>query len=143
MTKNRLPGGLGRVALSVIFAGIFFIGWLVFAILTFRSGFGGKAAFGSLIVRSIITSLIWILAPILTGLGFAVGSKIFELLSATGKTSLWKNYMWCFIGCAIGFGIVWPFGPMLIVFGMFVTGTISVVLHEVVRIRKEARNNKA
>lgn len=45
-------------------------------------------------------------------------------------------------GCAIGGGIVWGFGPMLIVFGMFAIGTLSVVLHEVARIRKEAVNNK-
>jgi len=133
MTKNRLPGVLGRVALSVIFAGIFYTGWLIIAIPASKSGFGGMA----------VQTVIWILAPILTGLGFATGQKIFELLPAADKTCFWETYMWCLAGCVIGAGIVWPFGPMLIVFGMFVTGTISVVLHEVVRMRKQAGNNKA
>jgi hypothetical protein len=133
MTIKRLLGVLVRVALSVIFAGIFYIGWMAIAIPTFKSGFGG------LLVKAVI----WILAPILTGLGFAVGPKIFELLPATEKTRFWETYKWCLAGCAIGGGIVWVFGPMLIVFGMFATGIMSVVLHEAVRIRKEVVSNKA
>ena len=66
MTIKRLLGVLVRVALSVIFAGIFYIGWMAIALPTFKSGFGG------LVVKAVI----WILAPILTGLGFAVGPKI-------------------------------------------------------------------
>ncbi len=127
MTIKRLLGVLVRVALSVIFAGIFYIGWLAIALPTFKSGFGG------LVVKAVI----WILAPILTGLGFAVGPKIFELLPFTDKTRFWETYKWCLAGCAIGAGIVCVFGPMLIVFGMFATGTMCVVLHEVARIRKE------
>jgi hypothetical protein len=41
----------------------------------------------------------------------------------------------------LGGGIVFVFGPMLIVFGMFAAGTVSVVLHEAARIRKEAVNS--
>lgn len=78
MTIKRVLGVLVRVALSVIFAGIFYIGWMAIALPTYKSGFGG------LVVKAVI----WILAPILTGLGFAVGSKIFELLPATDKNPL-------------------------------------------------------
>ena len=91
----------------------------------------------------VVKAVIWILAPILTGLGFAVGSKIFELLPSADKTRFWETYMWCLAGCAIGGGILWVCGPMLIVFGMFAAGTMSVVLHEAVRIRKEVVSNKA
>jgi hypothetical protein len=35
------------------------------------------------------------------------------------------------IGCAIGAAVVYWFGPMLIVFGMFAAGTASVALREV------------
>jgi hypothetical protein len=37
--------------------------------------------------------------------------------------------------------IVWAFGPMLIAFGMFVIGTISVVLHELIGKKEAAKNN--
>jgi len=41
MTIKRLLGVLARVALSVIFAGIFYIGWMAIALPTYKSGFGG------------------------------------------------------------------------------------------------------
>ena len=37
-----------------------------------------------------------------------------------------------FISYAIGDGIVCIFGPMLIVFGMFVVGKLCVIVHEVI-----------
>jgi hypothetical protein len=49
--------------------------------------------------------------------------------------------MWSLAGCAISCVIVWPFGPMLIVFGMFLIGTLSVVLQEAAGIKKEAAKN--
>jgi len=128
MTTKRLLGILVRVGLSVIFAGIFYIGWLAIAIPTLKQEFGGLFVF--------VKAVIWILAPIVTGLGFAAGSKIFELLPGTDKSRFWETYKWCLAGCAIGGGIVWLFGPMLIVFGMFAAGTMCVVLHEAARIRK-------
>jgi len=132
MTTKRLLGVLVRVALSVIFAGIFYIGWMAIILQTYKSASG-------LVVKAVI----WILAPIITGLGFAVGSKIFELLPSTDKTRFWETYMWCLAGCAIGGGVLWVCGPMLIVFGMFAAGTMSVVLHEAIRIRKQIVSNKA
>jgi len=133
MMIKRLVGVLVRVVLSVIFAGIFYIGWLAIVIPIHESGFGG------LFVKAVV----WILAPILTGLGFALGIKIFELLPGTDKAGFWETYKWCLAGCTIGGGIVCVFGPMLIVFGMFAAGTVSVVLHEAVRIRKETVSTKA
>jgi hypothetical protein len=78
MAKKRLAIVSGRVVLSVIFAGIFYTGWMVIAIPITKSGFGGSA----------VHVLIWILAPIVTGLGFAAGPKIFELLSSSYNISL-------------------------------------------------------
>jgi hypothetical protein len=124
---KKFVGVLLRVGVSVIFAGIFYIGWMAIAIPTIKTGFGGFFFRG----------VIWILAPIITGLGFAVGQKIFELLPYTEKSGFWETYKWCLAGCAIGGGILWLFGPMLIVFGMFAAGTMSVVLHEAARIRKK------
>ena len=133
MTIKRLLEVLIRVALSGIFAAIFYIAWLAITLSIDKSGFGGWP----------VKAVVWILAPIFTGLGFAVGPTIFELLPATDKTPFWETYKWCLAGCAIGAAVVCLFGPMLIVFGMFAAGTIAVVLHEVVKIRKKPANNRA
>lgn len=130
MTSRRLLAIVARVGLSVLFAGVFYTGWMAVAIPTIKSGFGG------LVVKIIF----WILAPIVTGLGFALGPKIFEsLLPAANKSSFWTTYKWSLASCAIGGGVVCMFGPMLIVFGMFAAGTLSVILREVARVRKESR----
>ena len=71
----------------------------------------------------------------LLGLGFAIGARIFELLPMADKSRFWDTYKWCVASCARGAGIVCVFGPMLIVFGMFVAGTLSLVLHEIIRAR--------
>jgi pimeloyl-ACP methyl ester carboxylesterase len=117
---KRLFGIVVKVALSVLFAGLFYTGWMVVAIPTVKSGFGGV----------VVKAVLWIIAPIVTGLGFAVGTKIFELLPTAKKSPFWVTYKWYLAGCAIGGGIVCIFGPMLIVFGMFLAGTLSVFLHE-------------
>jgi hypothetical protein len=123
MTERRLLAIVARVVLSVLLAGVFYTGWMAVAIPTTKSEFGGLA----------VKAILWILAPIVTGFGFALGPKTFDLLSpAVGNNSFWKVYKWSLISCAIGGGVVCIFGPMLIVFGMFVAGTLSVVAHEVI-----------
>jgi hypothetical protein len=47
-------------------------------------------------------------------------------------------YRWPLVGCAIGAGVVYWFGPMLVVFGMLAAGTASVVLREVSLTIKKA-----
>lgn len=59
------------------------------------------------------------------------------------KNSFWKAYKWFLISCAIGGGIVSIFGQMLIVFGMFVAGTLSVVVHEVIIKGNHKKTEKA
>ncbi len=81
MTIKRLLGVLVRVALSVPFAGIFYTGWMAIAIPTVKSGFGGW----------VVKIVFWILAPIVTGFGFALGPKIFELLPTADKSRFWKS----------------------------------------------------
>ena len=127
MAMRKLLGALARVVLSLLFAGVFYLGWMAAAILTIRSGFGGLTA----------KVVLWILAPVVTGLGFAVGATVFELLSMTEKGRFWRTYKWCLAGCALGGGVVCLFGPMLIVFGMLAAGTLSVVLCDVNRGRKK------
>lgn len=120
MTIRRLLGVVARMVLSLLSAGVFYAGWMAVAIPTIQSGFGGLIA----------QVILWIVAPVVTGLGFAVGAKAFDLWPMAEKTRFWRTYKWCLAGCAIGGGVVCIFGPMLIVFGMFAAGTLSVVLCE-------------
>ena len=120
-----LCGVLIRVILSVVFAGIFYTGWMAVAILAFESGLD------SLILKAII----WLTAPVATAAGFTTGVAIFELLPGTGEKSKFLSiFKWSLIGCALGAGAVVWFGPMLIVFGMFVVGTASIALREIIRL---------
>ena len=127
MVIRKLLAIVARVALSIPFAGVFYTGWMAVTIPTIQSGFGGW----------VVKVVLWILAPTVTGFGFALSSKIFDLLSrATDRRSFWSTYKWCLAGCAIGGGILNIFGPMLIVFGMFVAGTLSIAVHEVITTNK-------
>ncbi len=132
MTTRRLLAIVARVALSILLAGVFYTAWMAVAIPTIKAGFGGW----------IVKAVLWFLAPIVTGFGFALGPKVSELLSpAARKSSLWKLYKWCLAGCAIGGGVLWLFGPMLIVFGMFATGTLTVGVHAVISSTTVRRND--
>ena len=123
MTTRRLLVIAARVALAVLLAGVFYAAWMAVAIPTIKAGSGGW----------IVRVVLWILAPIVTGFGFALGPKIFDLFApAARRTSLWKAYEWCLAGCAIGGGVLWLFGPMLIVFGMFTAGTLTVAAQEAI-----------
>jgi len=115
-----------RVACSLIFAGIFYTGWMAVAIGAFKRG----------IDSVVVEVVVWLCAPVVTGAGFAVGVEFFQLLSGAGRSKFVDIYKWSLIGCAVGAGAVFPFGPMLIVFGMLVLGTASVTLREFVRMKR-------
>lgn len=116
-----LCGVLVRVISSLFCAGVCYSIWLAAFLLA--------AKLDSFVVEAIL----WLLAPVITAAGFAAGIAIFEHLSRTGQTEFCRIFVWPLVGCAIGAGVVYWFGPMLIVFGMFVAGTASVALREVVR----------
>ncbi len=117
-----LWGALIRIILSLPCAGIFYLVWMAVFLLATRLN------------SSAIEAILWLLAPVLTAAGFAIGITISEQLTQTSKTRFLGNFIWPLIGCAIGAGVVYWFGPMLIVFGMFVAGTISVAFREAVRL---------
>jgi hypothetical protein len=132
MTTRRLLAIVARVALSILLAGVFYTAWMAVAIPTIKAGFGGW----------IVKAVLWFLAPIVTGFGFALGPKAFELLSpAARKSSLRKAYKWCLAGCAIGGGVLWLFGPMLIAFGMFAAGTLVAAVHALISSTTVRRND--
>ncbi len=120
---------LVRIIFSVVFAGIFYAGWMAAAIPAFKRG--------GMVTRGIC----WLLAPVVTATGFAIGVVIFELLPGARKSRFSNIFKWAFIGCTVGAGVAWWFGPMLIVFGMFLAGTAGVALREVLLCKKrtEAR----
>ena len=119
MTK-RILLALLRIAVSTAFSGLFYIGWMVVTISAFNSG--------CCILNKI---LLWIIAPFTVALGFTVGILLVDLIFRQQKTKFWLVYRYPLAGCIIGALVVVFFGPMLIVFGMFALGGISVIIREV------------
>jgi hypothetical protein len=81
----------------------------------------------------------WLLGPVITEAGFASGLAVGERVTAAHRSTFWRILLWPLAGCAIGAGAVYPFGPMLIVFGMFAVGTVSVIAREAVLHVAEVR----
>jgi hypothetical protein len=118
---------LVRVVVSLLCGGAFYFVWMAAFLLAIK--------LDSLVVEAVL----WLLAPVVTAAGFAVGIVAYERLTSTTRTGLFRIFIWPLIGCAIGAGAVYWFGPMLIVFGMFVAGTVSVALREVATFSGDAR----
>ena len=111
---------LVRVALSLFCAGVFYVAWLACFLLTARAS------------SSLAQLIRWLSAPLVTAGGFAAGIAIAEHIAGAAKTQFFRTLLWPLVGCMLGAGAVYWFGPMLIVFGMFAIGTASVILREVV-----------
>jgi hypothetical protein len=109
-----------RVGLSLLCAGVFYSGWMAAFLLTAR------------LDSSIVQAIGWLTAPVVTAAGFAAGIAVSEHLAKRSKTKFIRILVWPLVGCAVGAAAVYWFGPMLIVFGMFATGTASVILREAV-----------
>lgn len=120
MDPRRFWKALVRIAVSLLCAIIFYIVWMVAFLLT-----------ASLESTAAETTL-WLLAPVITAAGFATGIAVRERLSGKARPHFLRIFLWPLVGCAIGAGIVYPLGPMLIVFGMLAAGTASIALREVV-----------
>lgn len=110
-----------RVVCSVLCAGGTYFVWM--ATFIFLRDAGGQA----------VRALLWLVAPVVTALGFAVGAALHERLAEGRSDSFARVYLWPLVGCSVGAAAVFPFGPMLIVFGMFLMGTASMILRELVR----------
>jgi len=117
-----------KVAISVVFGGFFYFFWLAAFLLV------------DIPDSSVLKFFFWILTPIITALGFAAGIVIYERIASKYRGKLLNIFIWPLIGCSIGAGVVYWFGPMLIVFGMFVAGTVSITLREVVLSSKTHNN---
>ncbi len=118
-------GVLLRVALALAGAGVFYVAWLAVFLLAVK------------LEVAVIETALWLLAPLVTAAGFAAGVVTAERGARGSKFS--RVLTWPLAGCIIGAGAVYWFGPMLIVFGMFVAGTASVALREIQVWRKGSR----
>jgi hypothetical protein len=127
MNRKCFFGLFVRTIISVIFAGIFYTGWMAIAIPVLKSG----PVFARV--------LCWLSAPVVTASGFAAGIAIFELLPGTRKSKPRDIILWPLAGCIIGAAVVFFFGPMLIVFAMFALGTAGILTKEIVSIKNQFR----
>lgn len=120
MELRRFWKALVRIAVSLLCAVVFYLVWMAAFLLT--TGLESPA----------VETALWLLAPVVTAAGFATGIAVRERLAGKTRPSFLRVYPWPLLGCAIGTGLVYRFGPMLIVFGMLAAGTASVALREVV-----------
>lgn len=120
---------LARIAVSLLFACILYITWMaVFLLCT---------SVDSLVVETIL----WLLAPVTTAAGFAAGAAIMERRASKTRASFLRTFVWPLLGCAVGAGVVYRFGPMLIVFAMLAAGTASMALREMVGFLKRRESS--
>lgn len=110
---------LARIACSLLGAGLFYAAWMVLFLLT-----SGSAS-------PFLQAILWLLAPVMTAAGFALGVVLLDRLAGHSRIAFLRIFPWPLVGCAVGAGIVYWFGPMLIVFAMFAAGTASIALREV------------
>ena len=75
---------------------------------------------------------LFISAPVFAAFGFALGIFILERLSKERSTNFFRIFLWTLAWCGVGAFVLYWFGPMLIVFGIFIMGMLSVVLREVI-----------
>jgi hypothetical protein len=80
-------------------------------------------------------AFLWLLAPIVTALGFSAGIAIRGRPWEGEGVPLARTLGWPLAGCATGAVVAAVFGPMLIAFMMLVGGAVAVVL----LVTREAR----
>lgn len=113
---------LSRILVSALFGGFFYSIWL--AVYLLLSPEGGVAE-----------TILWLTAPVITAVGFALGIIVFDGIGKMLGTSFLKVISWPLLGCIIGAVTVYWFGPMLIVFSMLVLGTLSMAVREVLSLK--------
>jgi hypothetical protein len=125
--KTRLPVDLlslaivgVKIAVGTFAAGLFYFIWLGAYLLVVDYG------------ETVLDTVMYLAAPVITGAGFALGVEMVERRSGGKEAEFIHVFAWTVAGCAVGAGIVYWFGPMLIVFGMFLGGVASLVLRELV-----------
>jgi hypothetical protein len=119
---REMLAAAARVLSSVLGGAVTYGVWLVVALATRR---GPPAPFPF--------ALLMVAAPA-TALGFALGSLIGERLTRRPRSGFLPALLWPLVGCSLGAVLVYPFGPMLVVFGFLAVGTAVVAAREAGRM---------
>ena len=121
--QHVLRVSVPRFVVSVLFGAAFYLAWMALFLVCHAY------------LSPLFRPFLWILAPIITGLGFFAGAALFIRFRHLPHPPLQRLYLYPLIGCSIGAAVVFPFGPMLIVFGMCLLGSLSMLLFELVEFR--------
>jgi hypothetical protein len=121
---------LVRVVTSVLGAGVLYGAWLALDLSIAPTPTPGVSP---------APDWFFLSAPIATALGFALGAQIGDRLVRGPRPRFGQTYLWAVAGCVVGALVVYPFGPMLICFGMFGLGTVAVIAEAVVLKRRARR----
>jgi len=126
VNASKVRGALVRVVVSTLGGGLFYFCWLAVYLLTAKGS------------GPIPHAVFLVLAPAATALGYTTALALLTRRPCA-RAGFWCTFLWPAVGCAVGAGAVYPFGPMLIVFGMFVVGTASVAVREAVMLSRNRR----
>ena len=120
-----------RFAVSVVSGAAFYLAWMAVFLVSRPCH------------SPLFRGLLWILAPIATGLGFSAGAALFVRFRHLDHLPLRRLYGYPLTACSVGAAVVFPLGPMLIVFGMCLLGSLAMLLFEVADFRRFAATAKA
>ena len=120
MHTRRFWRAVVRIGASLLCAVLFYAAWMVVFLLALN------------LESPAVETILWLLVPVITAAGFATGITLRQRLAGSTGPRFLRIFLWPLIGCAVGAGTVYRFGPMLIVFAMLFTGTASIALREVV-----------
>jgi hypothetical protein len=112
---------LAKVSLSLLLGGIAYLAWMATFIFVSKKNI------------PIVETPLWLLAPVVTAIGFTLGIMIIERPINPSVRGFLHIYWWPLIGCALGALAVYWYGPMLIVFSMLLTGELSIIVREVLK----------
>jgi len=120
-TFRPVLGAAIKIAASILGAGVVYAVWL------------GMFLIVAKLDSPILELVTWVTAAPATALGFALGAWTYERATGADRAQFASAFCWPLVGCTIGAVSVYWYGPMLIVFGMFALGTVSMTLREIVR----------
>ena len=127
MTIRLKAKTFATLVLSVLFAAVFYVGWLAMFLPSFKMGYENLRLLG------------WLSAPVITSFGFAIGLWLAYRLFSHERARFFRLWILTFVGCSLGALAVYWYGPMLIVFGMFAGGTAVVAWREFLRKKQVAQ----
>ena len=78
-------------------------------------------------------------APVVTAAGFGLGMLVAERLTQRRQGGVRGAFLWSLAGGTVGTLVMFPFGGMLVGFGLFGLGTAALLIREVLWQRNCAR----